>query len=230
MTQSALASYIRWKGNVSTASPFDNTSLLPIINNAKDQVCQAIVQVNPDYFGERSTADTISGQQEYTRPSSLLIMKRIAVSYTDTNPGSYVWANSIRLQEMTFDEDWYANNQPITNPLYRFDDTGFNLYPKPTSTSAGSAFLKLFWVPKPTDFTDLTENTTDIQDYNGIGVLFQELIGDMMVEMIKGKKGTITALDVQKNQQHILDILVPGAFRELSTTSSDLPDDTLLQY
>lgn len=231
MTQSSLASYIRWKGNVSTALPFDNTSLLPIINNAKDQVAQAIVQVNPDFFGDVSTTTTVSGQQEYTRPSNLLLMKRIDVSYTDTNTGSYHMAQPTTLAELKdHGEDWYAANQSQTEPLYRFDDTGFFLYPTPTSTSAGAAFLRLFWVPKPADFADLTEAVTDIQDLNGFTPNFQQLIGDLTVYMIREKKGEITALDVQKNQAHIMDTLVPSAFRILSTTQAPIPHDANLQY
>jgi hypothetical protein len=231
MTPSQLMSYARWTTNINSVAPFDNATLLPLVNTAKDNISQAIIQINPDYFGEISTAQTISGQQEYTKPAGLVIMKRIDVSYTDTNVGSYYPGTEITLNDISkLGEDWYATYQPTTTPLYRFDDTGFFLYPTPQATTSGSAFLRLWWVPKRTNFTDLTDSTNDIESSTGIGGIFHPLIGDILVNWIRNKQGTLSAMDVQNNNQHVLDILVPSAFRQLSTTTSKLPNDTKLQY
>lgn len=233
MTPLVLASYIRWKGNVGTASPWDNASLLPIANIAKDNISQAIVQINPDYFGEVSHTDTVQNQQEYTKPSDLLLMKRVEVSYTDSNVGSFYPARVITLSELRgFGEDYYANYTDIAHPMVRFDDTGFFLYPTPGAQSAatfGSALLKLWYVPKRTDFANLTEAVTDIESSTGIGSFFHELIGDIVINQIKYKKGDLTQEDMQDANQHILDVLVPSAFRKLSTVTSSLPPDTALQ-
>lgn len=234
MTPSALISYIRWKGDAPTTTPWDNASLLPFVNTAKDNVAAAIAQKNPDYFGETSTTATVLSQQEYTKPSDLMLFKRMDVSYTDTNVGSYYPARKVTLDElMPLGEDWYANNQPPQSPLIRFDDTGFFLYPYVGSTSSlsvGSAFIRLWYVPKRVDLTDLTDNTNDIETTTEIGSVFHELIADIVVNQIKYKKGELTAMDVQDNNAHILNVLVPQSFRQISTTKSSLPTDAWLQY
>ncbi|HZS47228.1 MAG TPA: hypothetical protein VFC63_19295 [Blastocatellia bacterium] len=232
MTPAALATYIQFKGNIpSNVTPWTNANILTISNIAKDNIAQAIAQVNPDYFGENSTADTVSGQQEYTKPTDLMLMKRIDISYTDTNPGSYYPADIVTLSQLKpLGEDWYANFQPIDKPMVRFDDTGFFAYPKPQTGTSGSAFIRLWYVPKRTNLTDMTDNTNDIETTTGIGSFFHELIGDIVINQIKFKKGELTQQDLQENNAHILDILVPSAFRTLSTPKSSLPGDTALQY
>jgi hypothetical protein len=230
MTNQQIANYLRWKGNVSTAIPWDDASLLPLVNIAKDNIAQAIVRVNPNYFGTVSDANTISGQQDYQKPANLLILKRLDISYTDTNPGSYNPALETTLDQLQpMGEDWYATYQSITSPLYRFDDTQLFIYPIPTATTSGTAFMRLWYVLRRTDLPDLS-GSTDIETLTGIGNTFHELIGDIVVNQIKYKKGEFTQLDVQDLNQHILDELVPAAFRKLSTTTSNLPDDTSLQY
>ena len=158
MTPSQLMSYVRFEANVPTASPFDNTTLLPIVNAAKDSITQAIIQVNPDYFGEVSTTTTVSGQQEYTKPDGLILFKRADIAYADpTIVGNLKPAKKVTLDDLRpYGEDYYAQNQPINSPLIRFDDTGFFIYPSPTSTTSGTAYMKLWWVPKRTDLTALS--------------------------------------------------------------------------
>jgi hypothetical protein len=232
MTPATLAAYIQFKGNIpSNVSPWTNANMLILTNIAKDNVSQAIVQVNPDYFGETSTADTVNAQQEYTKPTDLLLMKRVDVSYTNTQAGSYNPAKIVTLADLRDQgEDYYATYQPTTSPMVRFDDTGFFLYPKPTSTTYGSAFLRLWYVPKRTDLANLAESSTDIETTTGIGSFFHELIGDIVVNQIRFKKGELSQQDLQQNNQHIIDVLVPSAFRTLSTVSSNIPSDTYLQY
>lgn len=233
MNQAGLASYIRWEGNVSTAVPWDNASLLPIVNMSKDQLAQAIVQINPNYFGENSHTDSVQNQQEYTKPSDLMLMKRVDVSYTDTNVGSFYPAKIVTLADLQpMGEDYYAANQPINQPLIRFDDTGFFLYPTPGangSTTYGTGFIRLWYVPNRADLTDLTDSTNDIEALTGIGAKFHELIGMIVMNHIKNKKGELSALDMQNANQHILDVLVPQAFRELSVQQSNMPSDTQYQ-
>ena len=230
MTSQTLATFIRWKANVNTSNPWDDTSLLPIVNIAKDNISQAIAQVNSDYFGEKSTTDSIAGQGEYTNPGDLMLFKRIEVSYTSTATGNFYPATPVSLDGLSpYGEDWYQANQSSSQPLVRFDDTGFNLYPAPTSTSAGLALIRMFYVPKRPDLTSLTD-TTDLQSLTGIGTFFHELIGDYVVNQIRFKKGELSAQDVQDFNAHIVDELVPSAFRKVGTTQSSLPPDTGLQY
>lgn len=231
MTPSALYSRIQFKGNIpNNVAPWTSANILAEVNIAKDNIAQAIVQVNPSYFGETSTTQTVAGQQEYTKPTDLLLMKRIDVSYTDTNPGSFKPAREITLAQLPLGEDWYGTYQSTGDPMFRFDDTGFFMYPTPQTGQTGSAFLRLFYVPKRSDLANLTDSTTDIESSTGIGSMFHELICDIVINQIKFKKGELTQLDVQNNNQHILDILVPSAFRELSTPKSNMPSDAKYQY
>lgn len=231
MTPQKLANTLRWKANVSTSAPFDDTNLLQVVNTAKDDISQAIVQVNPDYFEEDSVTDSVSGQGEYTKPSDLLLMKRVEVSYSDTNTGSFTPARIVTLQDISdYGIDWYQMNQSTGQPMVRFADTGFFIYPTPASTSFGTGFIKLWYVPKRSDLTSLSDSTNDIETITGIGFIFHSLIQDLVVNEIKFKKGELTQLDVQDSKQNILDILVPAAFRTLSTTQSTLPNDSRLQY
>lgn len=235
MTPAKIYSYICWKGNVPTTTPWDVASLLPIVNVAKDNIAGKIAMKSPDYFGEASTTATVTAQQEYTKPTDLMLFKRMDVSYTDTNPGSYFNARKVTLAElMPLGEDWYANFQPPTKPLVRFDDTGFQLYPTPNTTNnqtqVGAAFIRLWYVPKRPDLANLTEATADIETTTEIGSIFHESIGDIVVNQIKYKKGELTQMDVTDNNNHILENLIPQAVREIGTSRSSLPTDAWLQY
>jgi hypothetical protein len=235
MTPAKLYSYICWKGNVPTTTPWDVASILPIVNIAKDNIAAAIARKNPDYFGENSTAATVTAQEEYTKPADLMLFKRMDVSYTDTNPGSFNNARKVVLDEfMPLGEDWYANFQPPATPLVRFDDTGFFLYPIPNTTSnqtnVGTAFIRLWYVPKRADLANLTEASTDIETTTEIGSVFHENIGDIVINQIKFKKGELTQMDMTDNINHILENLIPQATREIGTMRSSLPPDAQLQY
>ncbi|HXB11925.1 MAG TPA: hypothetical protein VNZ45_08075 [Bacteroidia bacterium] len=246
MTPSTLAAYIRWKGNVPTTTPWDNTTLLPIVNIAKDNIAAAIARRNPDYFGENSTAATVTAQEEYTKPADLMLFKRMDVSYTDTNAGSYKRARKVTLDELSsipnsnlndiggdLGEDWFANFQPPSAPLVRFDDTGFFLYPIPgaqSATNVGAAFIRLWYVPKRVDLANLTESSIDIETTTEIGSVFHENIGDIVINQIKFKKGELTQQDTTNNINHILENLIVQSFREISTKNSSMPGDSWLQY
>lgn len=211
-------------------APFTAANILLLTNIAKNAISLKIAKLNPDYFGDVDTAATVAGQQEYTKPADLMLFKRLDISYTTTDVGQYHPAQLVTLAElMPLGEDYYAANQPTTSPKVRFDDTGLFTYPTPQTGQTGSAFLRLWYVPKRPDLTNLTEYLIDIETTTGIGYLFHELIGDYVVNFIKGKKGELTALEVQKNNIHILETLVPAAFRELSTVKSSIPNDLQFQ-
>lgn len=230
MTPKKFIDLVRWRGNINTSSPWADADLLPNVLHTIDDMAQAIMQVNPDYFEETSTANSIADQQEYTKPTDLALLKRLDVSFTDTLPGSYKPARQKTLAQLSDQgEDWYAANQPQSNPLFRFADTGLFLYPKPTTGHTGVAFLRLWYVPTRPDLANLTEDTIDIETTTGIGQIFHEPMVDMMVNHIKAKKGDITALDVKKLNDQIKDMIDPSAYRTLSTFTGDLPSDTHLQ-
>jgi hypothetical protein len=135
---------------------------------------------------------------------------------------------------MPLGEDWYANFQPPTKPMVRFDDTGFFLYPIPNTTSnqtsVGTAFIRLWYVPKRVDLANLTEATVDIETTTEIGSIFHESIGDIVVNQIKFKKGELTQMDVTNNTNHILENLIPQSTRLIGDVRSSLPTDAWLQY
>lgn len=231
MTPVELYTYIRFNGNVpNDVAPFTASNILLLTNIAKNNIALAIAKLNPDYFGQVATAATVADQQEYTEPDDLMLLKRLDISYTNTDVGQYNPAQIVTLAElMPLGEDYYAANQSPSNPKVRYDDTGFFFYPKPQTGQTGSAFIRLWYVPQRPDLDNLTEYLIDIDTITGIGIQFHELIGDYVVNFIKGKKGELATLDVQKYNRHILDVLVPGAFRQLSTVKSSLPGDTQLQ-
>lgn len=231
MTPVQLYQYIRFNGNVpNDVAPFSADNILLLTNIAKNNIALAIAKLNPDYFGDVATTDTVADQQEYTKPTDLMLFKRMDISYTDTNVGSYKPARKVTLAElMPEGEDYYAANQPTLDPLVRFDDTGLFTYPRPQTGQTGSAFIRLWYVPQRPDLENLTGYLVDIELLTGIGEQFHELIGDYVVNYIKGKKGELSQLDVQKYNRHILEVSVPGAFRQLSTVKSSLPSDIALQ-
>ncbi len=231
MKPSELYSLIQFKGNIpSDTAPWTAANILLVVNNKIDKLAQAIAQVNPDYFGEVSTTDTVANQQEYTMPSDLLLFKRMDISYSDTNPGSYHPARKVNLSQLKPQgEDYYAKYQSTSDPLVRLDDTGLFTYPEPQTGTTGTAFIRLWYVPQRTHLPDLTNSTTDIATTTGITQTFHEMLIEMVVDEIKEKKGEITPLDVQTRQQNILDVLVPAAFKDTSTPNSELPNDIQLQ-
>lgn len=222
-------SYIRWKANVDTNSPYDNSTLLPIVNIAKNDVAQAIAQVNPNAFAETSTAATVSGEGYLQKPSDLLLFRRLAISYTNTNSGSYNWAKMVSLGELDMGEDYYASYGDTAFPLVRDEGAYFKISPTPTSTTAGSAFAQLWYTKLPPDLTDLTVST-DIFTLTGIAKPFHQLIAEYVVNEIRGKQGILTPLQVREENDKVRDALVPSAFSSISTFQSTLPSDGHLQY
>jgi hypothetical protein len=230
MTPAQLASYIRWKANVDSNSPYDNTSLLPIVNAQKNKLAQAIVQVNPDYFGSTDIKTTVNNTQNYSKPADFLQFKRLDLSYTGTTTGSFRPATIVTLNDFTEGEDWYRLNAPLDKPLARIEGNNLYIYPTPTAATAGTSYYKLFYIPLPADLANLTESSTDMAATTGIGAIFHPLIGDLVVNEIKGKQGDLSTLDVRNEEKELLDILVPAAFNYPSSFSSGLPSDTQLQY
>jgi hypothetical protein len=229
MTVAQLMSFIRWKANVDSNSPYDNTTLLPIVNIAKNDVAQAIAQVNPNAFAETSTTATVSGEGYLQKPSDFLLYRRMAVSYSNTNPGSYNWARMVSLGELDMGEDYYASYGDTAFPLVRDEGTHFKISPTPTSTTAGAAFAQLWYTKLPPDFTDLTL-TTDIFTLTGITKPFHQLIGEYVVNEIRGKQGVLTPLQVREENDKVRDALVPSAFSSISTFQSNVPSDVHLQH
>lgn len=222
-------SYIRWKANVDANSPYDNTTLLPIVNIAKNDVAQAIAQVNPNYFAETSTTASVAGQSYYQKPTDFLLFRRMDVSYSNTNTGSFNPARMTTLAEFGYGEDYFTANADTAHPLIREEGQYFYIYPQPTSSTAGATFIKLWYVPLPADFTDLTL-TTDIQTLTGIGKPFHPLIAEYVVNEIRGKQGILTPLQVREENDKVRDTLVPSAFSSISTFQSTVPSDGHLQY
>jgi hypothetical protein len=228
MKISELAAYVRWKANVDANSPYDNTTLLPIFNMAKNDVAQAIAQVNPNYFAETSTTTTVSGQSYYAKPTDFLLFRRMDVSYSGTDVGDFTPTRMTTLAEFNYGEDWFSAYSDTSHPLIREEGGYFYIYPAPTATTAGAQYLKLWYVPLPADFTDLSL-TTEIFTLTGIGKPFHKLIGDEVVNEIRGKKGELTASQVLEANMEIRDTLIPAAFSSISTFSNPLPNDTYLQ-
>jgi hypothetical protein len=229
MSPAQLMGYVRWKANVDTNAPYDNTTMLPIVNMAKNDVAQAIAQVNPNYFAETATTASVAGQSYYAKPDNFLLYRRMDVSFSDTNTGSFNPARLTTLAEFYLGEDWFNVNSSTTSPLIREEGKYFYIYPTPTSSTDGAQFLKLWYVPLPDDFTDLTL-TTDIHALTGIGKSFHQLIADEVVNEIRGKQGTLTPLEVREANDEIRDTLVPAAFSSISTFNASVPADGHLQY
>lgn len=230
MTPIQLMSYVRFEANVSNTAPFDDTTLLPIFNAAKDEISLAIIRQNPDYFGEVSTTATVNAQQEYTKPDGLLLMKRIDVAYSDpTVVGAYRPATFKTLDQLKpYGEDYYAANQSTSDPVVRFDDTGFFIYPKPGVGNAinyGAAYLRLWWVQKRADVSSLSDAISDVETTTGIGSVFHTLIGDILINWIHRKQTVLSPEEASANNQRILTELVPAAFRIPSAQRAQLPDD-----
>lgn len=230
MTPLKFITLARWRAGVNTSSPWDNTSMLSNVNFTISDMALAIMKVNPDYFEDTATTDSISGQQEYTKPSDLQLLKRFEISYTNSSVGSFKPAKLVTLSDLVDQgEDWYYTNQSTSNPLVRLADTGFRTYPRPNATTAGVAFIRLFYVPTRPSITDLTDDTTDIENTTGLGAVFHEAMVDMLVNQIRAKKKEITALDVQKLNAEIKSRIDPAAYRVPTTFTSALPSDSNLQ-
>lgn len=228
MTIAQLAAYVRWKAGVDNISPYDNASLLPVFNFAKNRVAQAIAQINPNYFSATEVKTTIANTNIYAKPSDLLLLKRLELSYRDTNPDSYRVARPVTQAQMKLSDSWFAQNASISDPLYRDEGVNYVIYPTVTAATAGAMFYKLWYVPYPPDFTDLG-STSAIQLITGIGPMFDEIIGEFVVLSIKGKQDELTQIETRKAQVDLLDTLVPAAFQQLSTIESNLPSFTNLE-
>ncbi len=221
--------YIRWKAGVDNLTPYDDTTLLPIVNIAKNEIAQAIIEKNTDYFGEIATFNTVSAQGEYTNPSDLMLFKRIEVSYSGTSVGSYTPARFVTSEDMTNGEDWHAANASTSAPVVIADDTGFRLYPNATTSTFGPSYAKIYYVPFRPDFSSLAA-ATDITTLTGIGPQFHHLIGDKVINLIREKQGIMTLQDVRLHDEEIKDSLQPAAYRNISMPVSDTPSDRHLQY
>jgi len=229
MTPSKLATLIRWKAHVDSNSPYDNTSLLPVVNSNKDDLAVAIAKENEDYFEEESTFETVIGQGEYTEPDDLMMYKGIAVSYSGL-AGSWIPARKVSLTELSMGEDYYELNQPTDQPLWRPADTGFRIYPAAISGTAGAAYGRIYYIPKRSDLANLTESVTDIKSTTGIGSEFHDLLVDLNVIDIKQKEGTIRLDQAMKLKRDILDNLVPAVFKLPGLLSANIPSDRHLQF
>lgn len=222
-------SYIRWKANVDSSSPYDNATLLPLVNIAKNDVAQAIAQVNPNYFGDVETYNTSAGNNSITKPDDFLLFRQLDISFSNTNPGSFSAARMMTLAEMGYPEDYWQTYGDTTRPVVREEGNTYRFYPSATASTAGTGFVKLHYTPLPADFTDLTL-TTEIAVLTGIGKVFQPLIADFVINEIKGKQGILTPLEVRESNDEIRDALVPAASSSLGTFSTFTPPDTHLQY
>jgi len=116
-----------------------------IINNLDDW----------DFAGEIATANVVADQQEYVFPSDILKVKRIEITYDDTNWYNATFFDMNETNNPVGNSTDINNDFQTTDPYVGFYDNSLWLYPIPTSDV--SAGIKIWYTEPITELTATTE-------------------------------------------------------------------------
>ena len=133
-----------------------------------------------DYFWDKWVTNTVIWQSEYVAeklgiaPNDLDIKKinKVWIKYTSTQSKftRAIYQNPWVLQEHP---DYYATNQPTTDPFFYIQDNSIFLFPAPTEVVTWG--LELFVLHKPASI-----DTSSLEDNIEIPTQFHKLISDWL--------------------------------------------------
>ncbi len=128
----------------------DSTGLTRWLNDSYMYIVDEIVKVNPDYFAKASTADTISGQQEYDLPTDFERALMVNIQTDGT------WLKAIALPSGSINriDDSANTTDSLTStatPYYYILKDNIGFFPTPTET--GDENIKLWYVYTPNELS-----------------------------------------------------------------------------
>lgn len=158
MTRAKLAALIRYKTRTNSTT-FTDSDMLPLVNVFRDEIASLITLKNQMYFAVPATDNLVADQREYAFPTDMLnSMVKLELKFTSTEARKI--ANPVKeyLGSETESEivKFYSNDTPYylvrRKALFILSGT----------IIAVTAGLRLWYLQYPTDYTELTDTTTDI--------------------------------------------------------------------
>ncbi len=148
MTLLQLRDDIRRQSKI-TSNDLSDATLNVIVNKYYDILLSIVSDLQEDRLLEKSTADLVADQQEYTLPTDIMRLKRIEVTYdgTDTQVATAFDINERGNPDSATDTTTISNEFSTDEPFYDQMDYSFFLYPIPSTSITGG--LTLWYVQRP---------------------------------------------------------------------------------
>lgn len=146
-----------------TTNDLGTSELLTYLNQKKDEVFEAIVEVNEDFLLTSSYLDMTANTQDVALPTGSVKLKRLERTDDGTN-----WYLSVPLDINEIghatDSTTINNNFTTTEPYHDVKGGVLSLLPVPTATITNG--LRAWYVPTPADMSAVTDTLTLPSDFN----------------------------------------------------------------
>lgn len=156
MTLAELRTFARRFANTNSTK-YSDANLDASINAFLDEVGSDILTAMDgwDMFGERSTTDLISGQQEYAVPEDAVWVKRLEITYDGSTWFPVTWFD-INERADAMDDTTVLQDFTKQKPYADLLENSIFLYPKPDANV--TAGLKLWYIKLPTPLIETTDS------------------------------------------------------------------------
>ena len=210
-----------------SSNQYTDAEALEDFNIVRSKLGKVINQrVDEDFFFDILTTDLIASQSEYnlfddTNDIVVDKLQDVYVKY-DATAAQHTKATLVDKDNLDKDLNWYAENQPQSNPIYYVADESVFVYPEGTAVTGGlqyHATLKL---------NDLLITATEEE----ILIDAPELLADGMLPYIYQKRGLLNEKnDAKVSYENSVSEYIELLSDRISTTQEiETPEDSLTYY
>ena len=149
---------IRRKTRTNTTT-FTDATMLPDVNSFRDEIASLITLANQHYFVVPATDALVADQREYAFPTDMLnSMVKLEAKFTSSESRKKVWP----LKEYHGSETEAEIVAQFTNDTPYFVVRRKAILILSGTIIAVTAGLRLWYLMYPTDYTELTDDSTDM--------------------------------------------------------------------
>lgn len=210
-----------------SSNQYTDAEALEDFNIVRSKLGKVINQrVDEDFFFDILTTDLIANQSEYnlfddTNDIVVDKLQDVYVKY-DATAAQHTKATLVDKDSLDKDLNWYAENQPQSNPIYYVADESVFVYPEGTAVTDWlqyHATLKL---------NDLLITATEEE----ILIDAPELLADGMLPYIYQKRGLLNEKnDAKVSYENSVSEYIELLSDRISTTQEiEIPEDSLTYY
>ena len=210
-----------------SSNQYTDTEALEDFNIVRKKLGKVINQrVDEDFFFDILTTDLIANQSEYnlfddTNDIVVDKLQDVYVKY-DATAAQHTKATLVDKDSLDKDLNWYAENQPQSNPIYYVADESVFVYPEGTAVTD---WLQYHATLKLNDLLITDEEEAILIDA-------PELLADGMLPYIYQKRGLLNEKnDAKVSYENSVSEYIELLSDRISTTQEiETPEDSLTYY
>ncbi len=201
MTQEQVRDLIRFNTKTDSNS-FPDAEVLLLLNIAIDEIAKEIIQVNEDYFGERSFRDLEAGRREYRFPMEILSnIKAVEAIINGEDQVRLTEADLNMDYKGTMDEESIRENLFGKPPRYMLYRSALWILSEDEiqDVEEGLILWHMKYPEHITEFTDRDMVRGSVATERGIPRQFHELLGRRVSILYKASKPRPIPLNEREN-------------------------------